>query len=230
MTGALLTNPSAAGSYLVTFTNDNGEGLITIVDDDAFVISATVDPILTFNVGSQPAATACDGTFTGNGGTLALGSLTTSAVASSDVASVPHVCTRLSTNAPGGAVITVRSQNAALASVGTPADTIPSSSATLVAGTSGYGVCVGSTAGDTGRDSTTPTGAAPAAAGPFGGSCTTVAHAVGGLTTAAQAIWSVSDPTQNAYARIFVKAAIGTGVVTHNDYADVLTFIATATF
>ena len=101
---------------------------------------------------------------------------------------------------------------------------------TLAAGTSGYGLCVGSGGSDTGRDSTTPVGAAPSPAGPFGGSCSTSSHAVGGLTTSAQTVWSVSDPTQNAFVRLFVKAAISTSVPSRNDYTDVLTFIAAATY
>jgi hypothetical protein len=40
----------------------------------------------------------------------------------------------------------------------------------------------------------------------------------------------VNDPTQNAFARLFIKAAVSSSVITHNDYQDVLTFIATATY
>jgi hypothetical protein len=228
LTGAVVTNPSVAGQYTIVFTDDNGSGVVTIVDDDNFSISASIDPVITFNVGTQTAA--CDGTFTGSGGVLALGSLTTSAVATSDVSSVPHICTRLSTNAPGGAVVTVLSLNASLKSTGSPSDTIPSSSATLAAGTSGYGLCAGEGGSDTGKDSSTPVGAYPVRSGPFGGSCSASSHQVGGLTTSPQTVWSVNDPTQNAFARLFVKAAISSSVITHNDYQDVLTFIATATY
>jgi hypothetical protein len=89
---------------------------------------------------------------------------------------------------------------------------------------------VGSGGSDTGRDSTTPTGAAPAAASPFGGSCSTSAHDVGGLTTAFQTVWAASAPSQNAFARLFVKAAIASTTDPHNDYTDVLTFVVTATY
>jgi hypothetical protein len=127
-------------------------------------------------------------------------------------------------------VVTVRSQNASLASTSSPGDTIPSSSTTLVAGTAGYGLCGGSGGSDTGRDSTTPVGAAPARSSPFNGSCSTSGHAVGALTTSPQTVWSVTDPTQNAFVRIFIKAAISSGTPPHTDYTDVLTFIATATY
>lgn len=228
MSGGTVTNPATAGQYTVVWSNDNGSSVVTIVADDQFTISATVDPTLTFNVGAQTAA--CDGTFAGSGGTLSLGTLTTSAVATSDVNSVPHVCMRLTTNATAGAVVTVASRNAALKSTGTPADTIPSSTATLTAGTSGYGICAGSGGGDSGRDSTAPAGAAPVRIAPFAGSCSTSAHDVGGLTVAPRQLWQVTGPSQNAFFRIYVKAAISSGAVPHDDYSDVLTFIATGTY
>jgi hypothetical protein len=89
---------------------------------------------------------------------------------------------------------------------------------------------VGSTGGDTGVDTTTPTSASPVAAGPFGGSCSTASHEVGGLTASPQSVWSVSSAAQNAFVRLFLKASISSSVVSHNDYADTLTFIATAVY
>jgi len=229
--GATVTNPSSPGVYNITWVNDDpGGGQIFIVDDDQVTVSGAVDSQMTFNVGSQAAATACDATFTGNGGTVGLGALTTSAVASSDVSSVPHICTRVTTNAGGGAVVTAVSLNASLRSVSTVGDSIPSSTATLVAGTTGYGLCAGSGGGDSGRAATTPVGAAPAATAPFNGSCSTSAHAVGGLTTSPQTVWSISGPSQNAFFRLYVKAAISPSVPAHSDYADTLTFIATGTY
>ncbi|HTK04301.1 MAG TPA: hypothetical protein VL500_01860, partial [Candidatus Eisenbacteria bacterium] len=117
-----------------------------------------------------------------------------------------------------------------LKSVSTPTDTIPSSTATLTAGTTGYGLCAGSGGGDSGKDATTPAGATPTASSPWNGSCSTSAHAVGGLTTSPQTVWSLSGPSQNAFFRLFLKAAISPSVPAHTDYADVLTFIATGTY
>ena len=229
--GATVTNPATPGAYYISWVNDDpGGGDVYIVDSDQVTVSGTVDPQITFNVGSQAAATACDGTFTGAGGSLGLGTLTTGAVGSSDVSSVPHICTRVTTNASSGAIVTVLSANASLKSTSVPGDTIPSASATLVAGTAGYGICVGSGGGDTGRDATTPTGAAPSATAPFNGSCSTSAHAVGALTTSAQTVRSVSSPSQNAFTRLFLKAAVSPVTPAHNDYADTLTFIATGTY
>jgi septal ring-binding cell division protein DamX len=100
----------------------------------------------------------------------------------------------------------------------------------LVAGTAGYGVCGGSGGSDSGRDSTTPTGAAPTRSSPFNSSCDASTHNVGVLTVAPQSLWSVNDPTQNAFLRLYVKAAISNSTVPHNDYSDTLKFIATGTY
>ena len=113
LSGASVTNPPAPGAYVIYWVNDDpGWVVISILGDDAVTVSANVDPSLTFNVGTQALATACDGSFSGNGGTLAFGVLSPSAVTSSDAATVDHVCTRISTNATGGAAVTVKSLNA----------------------------------------------------------------------------------------------------------------------
>jgi hypothetical protein len=216
---------------VITWTNDSGSGSVFITSDDQVNVTATVDPVLTFNVGAQAAATACDGTFAGAGGTVALGTLSTSAVASSDASSVPHICTRVTTNASGGASVTVKSLNASLRSTSVLADTIPSATATLAAGTQGYGICTGSAGGDSGRDSTTPVGATPSRSSPFNGaSCTSSGHDVGALTTSAQNLWTIASASQNAFFRIYVKAAISPTTPAHNDYTDTLTFVATGTY
>ncbi|MEY4744384.1 MAG: hypothetical protein RL272_329, partial [Candidatus Parcubacteria bacterium] len=228
--GATVTNPSSAGLYTISWINDSpGYGTVTIVSSDGFDVTASVDPQITFNVGAQTAP--CDGTFSGAGGSLPLGALTTGAVATSDVASVPHVCARLSANADNGAVVAVKSANGALKSAGAPSDVIPSATGTLSAGTAGYGLCAGSAGGDSGKDVTVPAGAAPTAVAPFnGGSCTTSAHAVGALTTSSQTVWSISGPSQNAFYRMWLKAAVSPTTVSHGDYADSLTFTATGTY
>jgi len=227
------TNPASPGSNVVTLGGAaglTGTFAVTTVTDDQISITASIDPSITFNVGSQASATACDGTFVGNGGTVALGTLTTGAIASSDVSSVAHICTRVTTNAGSGAAVTVKSLNAALQSVGTPGDKINSATAALAAGSSGYGVCAGSGGSDTGKDATTPAGVTPARVSPFNSSCDASNHNVGALTTSAQNIWTVSQATQNAFARIWVKAAISGTVPAHTDYSDTLTFVATGTF
>jgi hypothetical protein len=229
ITGFTGTNPSGAGSNTVAITgtaNVVGSFAVTTVANDQISITASIDPSITFNVGMQSSGTACAGTFSGNGGTVALGTLTTGAVATSDNGSIGNICSRLTTNAGSGAVVTVTSANGALKS-GT--DQINSATATLVAGTSGYGICAGSSS-DSGKDTTTPVSATPAATSPFNSTCTAAAHSVGALTTSPQSIWSVPNASQNAYFKIYVKAAISGTVPAHTNYADTLTFVATGTF
>jgi len=232
LSGATVTNHSTPGAYTISWVNDDpGEGVIYIIDDDQVTVTGNVDPTLTFNAGMQDDATACDGTFSGNGGILALGVLTTGAVTSSDASSIDHICTRLSTNASGGASVTVRSANgtSGLVSTSVPVDTIPSATATLVAGTAGYGLCTGSAGGDSGNDVISGS-ASPTRSAPFNTTCTNAAHDVGGLTTSAQNLWTLSGPSQNAFVRTYVKAAISGTTAAHADYADTLTFVGTGTF
>jgi hypothetical protein len=207
-----------------------GRFAVTTVADDQISVTASIDPSITFNVGSQASATACDGTFAGNGGTVGLGTLVIGAVASSDASSVPHICTRITTNAGSGVAVSVKSLNAALQSVAVSGDKINSATATLVAGTSGYGLCAGSAGGDSGKDATTPIGATPTDVAPFSSTCTNAVHNVGALTTSAQNVWNTTGAVANGFYRLYVKAAISGTVPAHSDYADTLTFVATGTF
>src|SRR3989338_1364025 len=207
--GATITNPSTPGTYKIFYVNDDpGFISISVTADDQITVAANVDPSLSFNVGTQASATACSGSFSGNGGTFALGVLSSGAVTSSDAATVDHLCTRVSTNATGGAAVTVRSLNAGLKTTSASADVIASATGALVSGTPGYGLCVGSGVGDTGKDATTPVGASPSAVSPFASTCSTSAHNVGGLTASAQNLWTLATSAQNAFARLFLKAAI----------------------
>jgi hypothetical protein len=109
--------------------------------------------------------------------------------------------------------------NAALRSVSEPGDQVASAGATLVAGTSGYGFC----------SSNAQNGFT--AASPFNGSCdTSTNHAVGGITTTDQTIWSASGPVNHAYGELLTKAAISSTVPAHNDYRDTLTITVTGTY
>jgi hypothetical protein len=80
-------------------------------------------------------------------------------------------------------------------------------------------------------DTTIPAGVTPTRDSPFNNaSCTSTNHNIGAVTTSAQSIWQVSAASQNAFARIYVKAGISGTVAPHSDYADTLTFVATGTF
>jgi len=231
--GIYVTLPSGVGAYEITWTNDNGFGAVVIMDDDQVTVSSNVDPSISFNVGTAASGSPCSHTFAGNGGVVALGTLDTGTISSSDSNSVNHICTRMSHNATVGAVITVRSLYAELRSLSTPADMIPAVGTTLSAGTEGYGLCVGSDGGHFGNDPA----ADPAADDPnFTGSdfatanCTSSAHQVGLMTTSAKLLWMTETPTENAFARVFMKASISSLTEAHDDYTDTLTFIMTATY
>jgi uncharacterized repeat protein (TIGR01451 family) len=232
LTGGTVTNPTTPGSYTIRWVNDDpGETTIYITSEDQIHVHAVVGGALSFNVGVQDTnAEACDETFSGNGGTVDLGTLTPDTIASSDVGGVNHICTRLSTNAKNGTVVTVSSANAALKSISNPTDLIPSLTAAMVPGVANYGLCASDTVN--GSASTTPTGTAPTANAPFTASCPadTADGSVGALTTEPQTVWSVPGVVANAFYDLVIKAAISSSIPAHNDYADTLTFIATGTF
>ncbi|WKZ28702.1 MAG: hypothetical protein QY323_04155 [Patescibacteria group bacterium] len=172
------------------------------------------DITLTVNYAVQSGA--CDATSSSSPPyTVPLGTLTTSAVTTAS----NRICVRVSANSPGGQVVQIRDANAGLASNGTPADVIASNTATLVAGTAGYGVC--SSNAQNGFTATTP----------FNGSCdTTTNHAVGALTTANQTVWFSSGFVTNAFGELLTKAAVSSVTPAHNDYQDTLTITVTATY
>lgn len=233
-----LTNPASAASTVVSlaqcdetaacdsaFTSSHtGSFAVAIVDDDSVSVTASVDPSITFDLDTATTDTNSAAPYSVPLGTLSTGSVTTS-----NDSSINGIWVDLATNGGGGAVVTVVSANgtSGLVSTSTPADTIGSSTATLVAGTEGYGVCVTSS----GTGAATASTGTLAAVAPFASTCTAAAHSVGGLTTSAQSILnSAGDALAGGRTEIRVKAAISATTEAHNDYADTLTFIATATF
>jgi len=175
-------------------------------------------PYITFTVTQ---GTSAPGT---SGAGVSLGTLSTGAVTTSNGSTVNSVFVTGSSNGTGGSVITVRDANGGLKRNAT-ADTIASASATLVAGTAGYGVCVFSAT----QGSGSPTSLT--AASPFNGSCTkTTGHAVGALTTSPQTILQSTGALAGGSAEILVKAAISSVTVGGSDYSDTLTLIMTSTY
>jgi len=167
---------------------------------------------VTYSVQTSP----CDGTSSSTPPfNVPLGTLSSSAVTTAS----NRICVRVTSNATGGVTVEGKSTNASLKSVSTPADLIASNTATLTSGASGYGFC----------SSNAQNGFT--AQSPFAGSCDTSSnHAVGGITTAAQTIWSATGPISNAYGELLTKASISTTVPAHNDYQDTLTITVTGTY
>jgi hypothetical protein len=167
---------------------------------------------VTYAVSSTPCTTTTSSSPPFN---VPLGTLTTAAVSTAS----NHICVRVTANASGGVAVKGKSSNAALKSVSVAADTIPSASATLTAGTRGYGFCSFQAVNGFSAQS------------PFNGSCDTSSnHAVGGITTSDQNVWTAATPVNNAYGDLLTKAAISGTVPAHNDYQDTLTITVVGTY
>ena len=146
---------------------------------------------------------------------VSLGTVATTAVSTA----ANHICVVVSGNASYGMSVQGKSSNAALKSLTTPTDTIPSETETQAAGNSGYGYC------------STNAASGFTASSPFNGTCNTGSgHAVGAITTSYQTIWSSSGPVNRAYGDLLTKASVSTTIAAHTDYRDTLTLTVTGTY
>ncbi len=201
---------------------DSGTITVDIIDDDQVTISASVNQTLTFDIDAEADFGSDESSAPY---TVELGTLSTGSVTHSDSSSVKMIVLEAATNASGGLNVTVQNANGAsgLVSTSTPADTIASSTGTMAAGTSNYGLCV-ATAGLTGFIR---------AAGTYDAAACALASAtnpIRGLTTTPANIVTSSSVLASGHAEVVVNAAISGSVPAHADYADTLTFIGTATF
>lgn len=171
-------------------------------------------PFLTVAYAVQ--ATPCDETSASSPPfNVPLGTLSTSAVTTA----TNRICIRVTANAEGGIVVEGKSVNAALKSTSVPGDLIASGTATLAAGSSGYGFC----------SSNAQNGFTASA--PYNGTCnTSTGHDVGGIATTDQTIWSATGPVTNAFGELLTKASISSTVPAHTDYGDTLTVTVTGTY
>jgi hypothetical protein len=177
------------------------------------------DPFITLTVRQ---GTSVPGT---SGAGVALGTLSTSSVQTSNGTTINSIFLTAATNAPSGLVTSVRGLNGGLRRTSVPTDVITSGSATLVAGTAGYGVCVFSNT----QAASSATSYAKAA--PYNGTCTkTTGHAVGIVDTTTRTILSSTGALSGGESEVLVKAAISAATPVGSDYADTLTFIATGTY
>lgn len=233
-TDGTLTNPSTAGSYstvlamcdetascTTSFTTSHTSSVgIAIADSDQVSVTASVDPSLTFDIDTSVADAETSAPYT-----VALGTITTTNTKTSGTTdAVNMIILEADTNAAGGVVVTVQNANGTngLVSTSVPADNINSATATQANGTENYGLCV-YTAGLSGFTR----------AGSYGsGTCVTNSdtNEVKALSTTTANIVSTTAPVAAAHAEVAVSAAISGTTVAHSDYADTLTFIATATF
>jgi hypothetical protein len=221
LTGIQLTNPGSAGSYTITWSNDNGSATVFIVDDDAVSVTGNIDPTLTFDLDVSVIDADSDDPYA-----VDLGTLSTSGPSGSNNGTIPSIWIDLSTNATGGATVTVSSLYQALRSVSNPSDEIASATATLAGGTEGYGICVASATGNYAPgDSFT-------AQGNYAGTCTAGSYDVGALPADSSPLnlLIASGPISAGRSQVRVGASMSTATPAHPDYTDTLTFLATGTF
>jgi hypothetical protein len=222
LAGAKLTNPSTAGEYAITWTNDNGSGVVYINDVDQVMVTAQVDPIMVFDIDTNADCTAADGSGDND---IAFGALTPGTAATAS----ERICLRLDTNASGGAVVQVRSANEGLYSAATGHTIGSTYGATYDLSTSieNYGICISSLNKAAGTPGTLNKGTY------YDQSCST--PVVGGVDVDAFQLLldTNSDPIDGdgyntADIRVSAKALPTTPAA--SDYEDTLTFRATATF
>lgn len=202
---------------------DSGTITVDIIDDDQVGISATVNQSITFDLDVGTAGNED----TGTPYNVALGTVTvTDTRVSGATDSINRIMMDLNTNATGGATVTVRNANGSngLKSTSVPADDIGSADGAIADGTENYGLCVISVAQTTG----TLSKAAPYNTGTCAADSET--NDIQGLTSTGENIVSSTAPLAAGRAQVAVNAAISGVTVAHSDYADTLTFVATATF
>lgn len=230
-----LTNPGTAGSYSTvlsmcdetasctssfTTTHTSSVG-IAIADSDQVSVTASVDPSLTFDIDTSVADGETSAPYTVPLGTLT----TTNSKISGSTDSVNMIILEADTNAAGGVAVTVQNANGVngLVSTSVPADNIGSADGTQANGTENYGLCVATAA----LSGFTIAGSYSGDTCALNGEGTNV---ITGLTTSAANMLSTTGPVAAAHAEVVVNAGISGTTVAHSDYADTLTFIATATF
>lgn len=196
---AQITNPSSANTYVVSIAGtfgDTGAFAIPIIADEQVVLTASVDPSITFSLSANASAF----------GTLSTGSISTSS---------PNITLTVATNGSGGYTITVRDQGSGAADGlynSASAALIDSATATLSAGTEGYGIQA---------SSATATITAP---------YNVSGNDVGALQITAQSLATYStNTTANHTVTVTHKAAIS-GSTKAGSYSDTLTYIATGNF
>lgn len=184
-----------------------------------FQCGVSAAPYISFTVSASLASGGAEG------GTVNLGTLGASSVKTSDGTSVNSIFLTAASNAVNGSVISVQDVSGGLASTSVTTDKIVSQTATLTAGSAGFGVCVFAAGQRTGSPSTLDK------TSPFDGSCTkTNGHSVGAVSATPATILAASGELEEGTAEVLVKAAASATTPAHQDYSDTLTFIMTATF
>ncbi len=185
-----------------------------------FLYYEDATPTLTFDI--DTAADFSNGE-SGTPYSIALGTLSTGAVAKSDSSTIKMIVLEADSSDP--MIVTVVSAGGAngLRSASVPGDNINSSTGTMAAGTENYGLCV-ATSGLTGFSRSTGYSSDTCALG----SSTNDIQALS--TSPTSIVDSAGAALTGGHAEVVVNAAISTTTPAHTDYEDTLTFIATGTF
>jgi hypothetical protein len=216
-----ITNGATGGTDTVTIGGtfgDSGAILVEIMDDDSVSITATVNQTISFDLDV--------GYTTGETGQpyqVPLNTLSASAVSESNGTSIKTIFADGGTNASGGMNVSIANANGAngLKSTSVPTDFIGSTTGTMTVGTANYGLCVGTA---------NLVGFAKATAYNTTCAVNSGTNGIVGLTTTPAGILTSSAPVATGHADIVVNAEISNATPAHTDYADTLTFIATASF
>jgi len=215
-----ITNGAAGSTDIITiggtFT-DTGVITVEIDDNDQVTIAAQVNSLISFDLDTGITNAEMGPTYTVDFGVIGTG-----ATAVSNHSSINSIYASGGTNSAGGMNVTVQNVNGAngLVSTSKNTDKIPSNAGTMAAGTANYGLCVATVTGWARAGSYTST------------SCVagTQTNVIPALTTTPASILSSTAPTPTLSAEILANAAISITTPAHPDYADTLTFIATASF
>ncbi len=221
-----ITNPSSASSastqYEIAVSGTYGDSAfgidVPILDDDQVSVTASVDTFINFDLDIGDGAHSN----TNTPYSIDLGELTYGAVTTDATSGISEIYIDLDTNADNGAVVQVKSANGALSS-SESGDTIPSLSTTLTTNMTdgGYGLASVQQASAT-EGTLTP-------ASPFNVFAT--ANGIGALTTSFQTIFNTGTaPIVAGDGKVAVRAVAGKSTQAAADYADTLTFRATATY
>jgi hypothetical protein len=204
-----ISNPTASQTALVGLTaaGDTGTLAVVIINDDQVVLTASVDPSITFSVSANASAF----------GVLAAGILDTAGT---------NVTLTVGTNGGGGYTITVRDvgsgtnsglYNAGVASIIGSADGAYGDTADLSSAPLGYGLQISCTAGcTTGTDVNTRWRQG--------------ADVVGGLEITDTEVVTYGAATTSDHTLSVVHKAKSSASTKAGTYTDTLTYIATATF
>jgi hypothetical protein len=223
-----LVLPSNAGTYTLSLGGVISGSLQTsIVDDDQVTVTGNVSPTMTFDLDVSIADANSSAPYTVDFGTVAPGTPEIS-----DNSTVPSIWIDLATNATDGATVTVQSLNQGLLSASTT-DEIETVSAnsTLTLGGEFYGICVdqvngwaGTTRDGGGTDWDVP-------AGNYASTCDgTGSSVIGELTSGPTNLLVANNPLTGGRAQVRVGVSVDNATPAHPDYADTLTFLATATY